>query len=283
MRICERIDELREQVSAARRRGLTVGLVPTMGALHEGHLQLVRSARAETGIVAVSVFVNPSQFGPHEDLSRYPRPFGSDVRQCEAEAVDVIFHPQPAEMYPSPYHTYVEVYDLQNGLCGSTRPGHFRGVATVVLKLFNIVQPDIAYFGQKDGQQARIIQQMVRDLNLPVAIRVCETVREADGLAMSSRNQYLDAEQRRQATVLYSSLVEARTRIENGERDARAIVRRIAEHIAKAPDAQLDYVEAVDLETLRPIETLRGQIMIALAVRFGATRLIDNLQMQVAT
>jgi len=282
VRITETIDATRREIAAARQRGLVVGLVPTMGALHEGHLSLIRAAKKATGFVVVSIFVNPTQFGPNEDLARYPRPLSEDVRLCASEGVDVIFHPQPAVMYPTPYFTYVEVQDLQNLLCGASRPGHFRGVATVVLKLFNIVQPDIAYFGQKDGQQARIIQQMAADLNVPVAIEVCPIVREADGLAMSSRNRYLDNEQRQRAVVLSQSLAEAQQRIEAGERDTRNVVMRITERIAATPGAELDYVAVVDLATLRPIDSVRGIIMIALAVRFGATRLIDNLQMRVS-
>lgn len=280
-RICETVTETRSVIAAARRQGRTIGLVPTMGALHEGHASLIRAAKKATDFVVVSIFVNPTQFGPNEDLSRYPRPLDEDVRRCAAEGVDVIFHPAPGVMYPSPYFTYVEVEKLQDVLCGASRPGHFRGVATVVLKLFNIVQPDVAFFGQKDGQQVRIIQQMVEDLNVPVRIEVCPIVREADGLALSSRNQYLNAAQRQQALVLSQTLADARRRIEAGSRDAAAILRLIKERVASTPGAELDYAEAVELQSLTPLQELTGTFMIALAVRFGTTRLIDNLQMRV--
>ncbi len=191
------IAPLRQAVAEAHRRGRTIGLVPTMGALHAGHLSLIKAAREETGFVVVSIFVNPTQFGPNEDLNRYPRPLQRDLELCEKNGVDLVFHPQPAVIYPPDYHTFVEVKGLQEVLCGASRPGHFRGVATVVLKLFNLVQPDRAYFGQKDAQQVSIIRQMVRDLNVPVDIRVCPIIREADGLALSSRNEYLGPEERR--------------------------------------------------------------------------------------
>jgi pantoate--beta-alanine ligase len=271
------VDALRKAIAAARGRGLTVGLVPTMGALHEGHVSLIRAARAETGFVVVSIFVNPTQFGPNEDLSRYPRPWQQDLDLCAREGVDLVFHPEPATMYPPCFRTFVEVTGLQDVLCGASRPGHFRGVATVVLKLFNQVLPDVAYFGQKDGQQARIIQQMVRDLDVPVRIRVCPTVREADGLALSSRNRYLDPDQRRRATVLYQSLEEVRRRVQEGERDAGALRQYLAERVAATPGAVLDYAAVVDADSLAPVSEIRGPVLIALAVKFGDARLIDNV------
>jgi pantoate--beta-alanine ligase len=271
------VEVTRQAVARARGHGLRIGLVPTMGALHEGHLSLIRAARAETGYVVVSIFVNRAQFGPHEDFSRYPRPFAEDVAKCATVGVDLIVHPEATEIYPPGFQTYVEVVELQKGLCGAARPGHFRGVATVVLKLFNIVQPDVAYFGQKDAQQAGIIQQMVRDLNVPVAIRVCPIVREADGLALSSRNQYLDPDQRRHATVLHDSLDEVRQRVASGTREAEDLIGRIRERIAATPGARLDYAVAVDAETLRPVERIVGPTLVALAVFFGTTRLIDNI------
>ncbi len=276
------IPPLRQAVAEARRHGRTIGLVPTMGALHAGHLSLVKAAREETGFVVVSIFVNPTQFGPNEDLSRYPRPLQRDLELCEKNGVDLVFHPQPAVMYPPDYRTFVEVTGLQDVLCGASRPGHFRGVATVVLKLFNLVQADRAYFGQKDAQQVRIIRQMVRDLNVPVEIRVCPIIREADGLALSSRNEYLGPEERRQATVLYRALSEARWRIEAGERDAAAVRQAMVEQIISAPSAVLDYaavVDAVSLQALSRIEAERP-VLLALAVRFGGTRLIDNMLIQ---
>lgn len=275
-------DEVRAAVAKARQRGLSIGLVPTMGALHEGHVSLIRAARAETGFVIVSIFVNPTQFGPHEDLTRYPRPLRQDLDVCAREGVDLVFHPEVTVMYPPGFHTFVEVHELQDVLCGKFRPGHFRGVTTVVLKLFHIVQPDVAYFGQKDAQQARIIAQMVRDLDVPVRLRVCPIVREPDGLALSSRNVYLDPNQRRQATALYRALQEAREQIEGGERDAAVVQRALEARIQATPGAVLDYAAVVDADTLQPLTRLGGAVLLALAVRFGPTRLIDNLQLYVA-
>jgi len=225
----------------------------------------------------VSLFVNPAQFGPKEDLSRYPRPLEHDVAQCAAEGVDLIFHPEPSTMYPPGYRTFVEVHELQDVLCGPSRPGHFRGVATVVLKLLNIVQPDRAYFGQKDAQQARIIEKMVGDLDVPVTIKVCPIVRAADGLALSSRNVYLNAEERVYATVLYRTLEEVRRRVAAGERSAAALIQDATALIALAPGTRLDYASIVDLETLLPVARLQGKVLVALAVFLGSTRLIDNV------
>jgi pantoate--beta-alanine ligase len=275
-RIVEQVAELREAIRQARARRKTVGLVPTMGALHEGHISLIREARKESGFVVVSIFVNPTQFGPNEDYQRYPRALERDLDLCAAAGVDLIFAPAAATVYPPEYRTYVEVTGLQDVLCGASRPGHFRGVATVVLKLFNLVQPDRAWFGQKDAQQARIILQMVRDLDVPVEIRVGDTVREADGLALSSRNQYLDAEQRHHATVLSRALEEARARIASGERDAEALRRGLAERITGTPGAVLDYAAVVDADSLKLLTRLDRPALLALAVKFGGTRLIDN-------
>jgi pantoate--beta-alanine ligase len=249
-----------------------------MGALHEGHLSLIEAARAENGFVVVSIFVNPTQFGPHEDLGRYPRPLADDLALCARAGVDLVFHPGPADLYPPGYQTYVEVTGLQGLLEGASRPGHFRGVATVVLKLFNLVQPDRAYFGQKDAQQVRVIRRLVDDLNVPVAVRVCPTVREADGLALSSRNRYLDPTQRHLAPVLHRALQEARARFEAGERDPKVLQRLLAERVRRTAGARLDYAAVVEADTLgEPGERLRGATLLALAVRFGDTRLIDNL------
>jgi pantoate--beta-alanine ligase len=271
------LEAVRERVADARRRGLSIGLVPTMGALHEGHASLIRAARAETGFVVVSIFVNPTQFGPHEDLARYPRPLEKDQEVCSREGADLVFVPEVEGMYPAGFRTWVEVHELQDVLEGASRPGHFRGVATVVLKLFNIVQPDIAYFGQKDAQQARIIQQLVRDLDVPVSVSICAIIRSPDGLALSSRNQYLNADQRRWATVLSQALAEARARVENGERDGFAVQRGLAARLAAAPGAVLDYAGVVDSDTLLPAEHLQGRVLIAVALKFGSTRLIDNV------
>ncbi len=273
---------LRQAVAEARRSGRTIGLVPTMGALHAGHLSLIEAARSETEYVVVSIFVNPTQFGPNEDLNRYPRPLQRDLELCGKAGVDLVFHPQPAVLYPPDFRTFVEVTGLQDVLCGASRPGHFRGVATVVLKLLNLVQPDRAYFGQKDAQQACIIRQMVRDLNVPVEIRVCPIVREADGLALSSRNEYLGSEERRRATVLYHALNEARRRIEAGERDAATVRQMMAEQIASVSGAVLDYAAVVDADSLQALGRIKPgrPVLLALAVRFGGTRLIDNLLIQ---
>jgi pantoate--beta-alanine ligase len=271
------IDAVRTAVAVTRRAGRSIGLVPTMGALHAGHASLIAAARKETGFVVVSIFVNPTQFGPNEDFERYPRSLEEDVQVCAREGVDLIFHPEAPAMYPAGSLTVVEVKELGDVLCGASRPGHFRGVATVVTKLFNIVQPDVAYFGQKDAQQTRIIQQLVRDLHLPVAIRVCPTVREYDGLALSSRNRYLSADERRQAPVLCQALKVVEAQITQGECDARKLQELLAQRIATAPAARLDYAAIVDWETLRPIERIQGKVLIAIAVYFGATRLIDNI------
>jgi pantoate--beta-alanine ligase len=275
--VADTIAAVRNAVAAARGRALTIGLVPTMGALHAGHASLLRVARQETGYVVASIFVNPTQFGPNEDYQRYPRPLEHDLKVCESEGVDAVFVPEVATMYPPGSRTTVEVHELQDVLCGASRPGHFRGVATVVLKLFNIVQPDVAYFGQKDAQQARIIRQLVRDLDVPVRIRVCPIIREPDGLALSSRNQYLDADQRRHATVLHRALLEVRTRVEKGERDGGILRRLLTDRIASTPGARLDYAAVVDADTLQPLDHLQGEVLIALAVKFGGTRLIDNI------
>ena len=277
----ETVDETRRAVAAARAQRKTIGLVPTMGALHAGHASLIRAARVQTGFVVVSLFVNPTQFGPTEDLARYPRPFEHDRALCAAEGVDVICHPNVAAMYPADFRTYVEVHGLQDRLCGASRPGHFRGVATVVLKLLNIVQPDRAYFGQKDAQQATIIKQMVRDLNVPVAIEMCPIVREADGLALSSRNVYLSADERKQAPVLHRALEEICRLVASGERRAPPLIQLATSWIARTPGARLDYLAIVDRETLMPVDPLRGQVLVALAVLFGTTRLIDNIVLQV--
>jgi pantoate--beta-alanine ligase len=275
------IEEVRSQLAGARLQGRSVGLVPTMGALHEGHASLLRAARAENGYVAATIFVNPTQFGPREDFARYPRTMDHDLEVCAREGVDLVFAPAPDTLYPPSYRTFVEVTGLQDKLCGASRPGHFRGVTTVVLKLFHIFVPDLAYFGQKDAQQVRIIQQLVQDLHLLVRIRVCPIVREPDGLALSSRNRYLEPHQRRQATVLYGALEAARAAILAGERDAARLRVALVSHIQTAPAAVLDYAAVVSATTLEPLERLRGEMLLALAVRFGTTRLIDNLQIVV--
>ncbi|MER3416891.1 MAG: hypothetical protein C4297_11860 [Gemmataceae bacterium] len=277
LRVVSTVAELRAIVQAARRQGRRIGLVPTMGALHEGHASLIRAARRECDLVVVSVFVNPAQFGPREDYARYPRPFAEDCRLCQKWGVDVVFAPSVEAMYPPDYATWVEVHGLQDVLCGRFRPGHFRGVATVVLKLFNIAQPDLAYFGQKDAQQARIIEQMVRDLDVPVELRICPTVREPDGLALSSRNAYLSPSERQQATCLYRALKKAEELVRGGERQVARLRQAMHEILATVPQAQVEYAEIVDARTLQPIETLDRRALAALAVRIGSARLIDNM------
>lgn len=270
------IEETRARVSSARHAGQRVGFVPTMGALHAGHAALIRTARTECAYVVVSIFVNPTQFGPNEDYSRYPRTLESDQQLCAAVGTDLIFAPTPDIMYPPGSKTFVEVKGLQDVLCGPSRPGHFRGVATVVLKLFNIVGPDLAYFGQKDAQQARIIEQMTTDLNVPVTIRVLPTVREPDGLAMSSRNRYLDPTQRHHAVVLSQALRKAQAMVAAGERTTATVRQAMLEMIAHTPGARVDYVELLDANTLQPSTTIDRPTLVALAVFFGTTRLIDN-------
>ena len=275
------VSEVRAALDGARARGATVGLVPTMGALHEGHLSLVRTARLENDVVVVSVFVNPTQFGPNEDLERYPRDLDGDRQLCEAVGADLIFSPGAKEMYPEGFATWVDVEGLTSGLCARSRPGHFRGVCTVVTKLLQICGPDRAYFGDKDAQQLAVIRRMVRDLNMRVEIVPCPTVREADGLAMSSRNVRLKPEERAQAAVLYRALSVARDLVRDGERDAAALDGAIRSVLAEAPAGEIDYVEIVDADDLTPVGTIRGDCLLALAARFGDVRLIDNIRVRV--
>jgi pantoate--beta-alanine ligase len=275
------IPEIRQAVAAARKAGQRIGLMPTMGALHAGHARLIEVARTECDFVAVSIFVNPTQFGPNEDFERYPRSFEADCELCARSGAAAIFAPDIATMYRASFRTFVEVEGLQDALCGASRPGHFRGVCTVVLKLFNIVQPDAAYFGQKDAQQALILTRMVRDLDVPVEMRTVPTVREPDGLALSSRNQYLDAEQRKNAPALWQTLQAAQRLIENGEREPGAIERTMTDRLAIIPGARVDYARVVSAETLQSLACLHGPILIALAVFFGQTRLIDNVRMDI--
>ena len=280
MKVCRTIDEMRAASRAARREGKSLALVPTMGALHEGHLSLVRAAKAQCDLVAASIFVNPLQFGPNEDLAKYPRTFDRDRELFAQEAVDFIFAPSVEEMYPAGAVTYVSVEGLSDKLCGRSRPGHFRGVTTVVAKLFNIVEPDRAFFGQKDAAQSTIIRWMVRDLNIPVQIVVCPIVREPDGLAMSSRNAYLDAQQKKSALVLYRSLMAVQQRFDQGEREVRALVEAGNRVFAQEPTVRLDYFEIVDPETLDPLEDLSRPALVAVAVFAGKARLIDNIVLQ---
>ena len=268
---------LAELRSARQNLPGSVGLVPTMGYLHEGHLSLVRRARQECDQVIVSIFVNPTQFGPQEDLSRYPRDLERDLRLLEPLGTDLVWLPTAEIMYPPGFQTWVEVETITRPLEGAMRPGHFRGVATVVAKLFNAVQPEKAYFGQKDAQQAAVIRRMARDLDFPVEIVICPIVREPDGLAMSSRNVYLDPEQRKAATVLYRSLSAAKQAYQAGERDAEEIRETMKEVLRKEPLAEVQYVSCADYDTLEELETVSGRALLSLAVLIGKTRLIDNM------
>jgi len=271
------IAEVRAAVAAARRVGRTVGFVPTMGALHAGHAALVRAARAGAGFVVVSVFVNPTQFGPAEDFAAYPRTLEADRALCDEAGADLIFAPTAAEMYPAGSLTTVEVAELDGVLCGPARPGHFRGVCTVVLKLFHIVSPDLAFFGAKDYQQATIVRRMVRDLNVPVAVRVEPTVREPDGLALSSRNRYLTPDQRAAAPGIYRALQATRTRARTGARDVAALEAALHADVAAIPGARVDYARVLDADALRPLTLLDRPAVAAVAVFLGTARLIDNL------
>ena len=281
MRTINKAAEMQDAVNREKSVGKTVGLVPTMGFLHQGHLSLVRESLKRADVTVVSIFVNPTQFGPQEDFKDYPRDIHRDTEVLEKEGVGYLFFPGNEEMYPDGYKTYVEVPDLQDKLCGRSRPGHFRGVCTVVLKLFNIVDPDFAYFGQKDAQQAIILKRMAEDLNLKVKVEVLPTVREEDGLALSSRNTYLSQEERRAALVLSRSLDEARQMVENGERDAGRIKNRIKEMIDQEPLARIDYVEIVDMDDLDPVNEIENEALAALAVFIGKVRLIDNTILRV--
>lgn len=276
MRICSTIREAREAAGDLRRLGKTLGLVPTMGALHEGHLSLVRAAKAACGAVAVSIFVNPTQFGPTEDLARYPRPFERDRELLDKEGVDLIFAPSAEEMYPHGVVSWVVVEGLSDKLDGRSRPGHFRGVTTVVSKLFHIIEPDVAFFGQKDAAQLTIIRRMARDLNFPVEIRACPIVREPDGLAMSSRNAYLNPDERQRALVLRRSLLQAEFMFQNGEKRSAALSAAGRLLFAQEPAVRLDYFEIVDPDTLDPVETISCPTLVAVAAFVGKTRLIDN-------
>jgi pantoate--beta-alanine ligase len=270
------VAETRAALLPFRRAGKRIGLVPTMGALHEGHMSLVRASKAECDITVVWIYVNPSQFGPKEDLAKYPRTLAADLEKLAACDTDFVLAPGDAEVYGKGHATWVEMGSVAKPLEGCLRPGHFRGVATVVLKIFNMVQPDVAYFGQKDYQQAIVIRRMVADLDVPVKIRVCPIVREPDGLAMSSRNIYLSADARQQATVLWRSLESARQLVAQGQRDANCIARQMTEMII-AEGGAIDYVALVDPETLEPVHQIHGPVIALLAVKVGDTRLIDNV------
>ncbi len=280
MLIFDQIEMVRKQVGDWKKAGLSVGLVPTMGYLHEGHKSLIDAARKDNDRVVVSIFVNPMQFGPNEDLASYPRDLEKDAALCKAAGVDLIFHPQPEEMYAPGFCSYVDMNGLTTQLCGKSRPIHFRGVQTVVLKLFHIVTPDRAYFGQKDAQQLAVVKRMVRDLNVGTEIIGCPIIREADGLAKSSRNTYLNKAERQAALVLSRSLNAGRALVENGETSAQAVRDAIINEIEKEPMAKIDYVDVVSFDTITPVETIQGSVLVAIAVFIGKTRLIDNFMVE---
>jgi len=277
MRVFKDVKSIQGYIKKEKKRGSRVGYVPTMGYLHEGHLSLIREARRQTDLVVVSIFVNPAQFGPKEDYKRYPRSLRRDKRLAKASGTDVIFYPSVREMYPEGYRTYVEVTDITQRLCGRSRPGHFRGVATIVAKLFDIVRPDIAYFGQKDAQQALVIKRMASDLNMDLNIKVMPIIREPDGLAMSSRNTYLSDKERSDALVLYDSLNLAKRLINKGVRDTKRIKNDMKRLIKSKKAARVDYISISDTRNLRELKRIKKEALIALAVRIGKTRLIDNM------
>lgn len=276
MKVVKTISEVRNEVKAWKKAGLSVGLVPTMGYLHEGHKSLMERACQENDRVVVSIFVNPTQFGPNEDFAAYPRDLQRDAAMCEAVGVALIFHPEPEEMYGKDFHTYVNMEVLSETLCGKTRPIHFRGVCTVVSKLFHIVTPDRAYFGQKDAQQLAIIKRMVKDLNFDIEIVGCPIVREKDGLAKSSRNTYLNPEERKAALILSQAIYLGQELTKNGEKDAEKIVQDMKHLIETEPLAKIDYVQAVDAASMQPVSEIKGEVLFAMAVYIGKTRLIDN-------
>lgn len=276
MKVVKTIQEAREIIAAWRKEGLSVGLVPTMGYLHEGHQSLIAKSVSQNDRTVVSVFVNPIQFGPNEDLEAYPRDLNRDMQLVEATGGDLFFNPEPSEMYPPHFTSFIDTTETTELLCGAVRPIHFRGVCTVVGKLFNIVRPDRAYFGQKDAQQLATIRRFVRDLNFGIEIVPCPIVREADGLAKSSRNTYLSPAERQAALILSKSLKLGKEAIENGEKDAKKVIEIIKANLATEPLARIDYVEVVDFENIQRVDTISGETLVAIAVYIGKTRLIDN-------
>jgi len=277
MKVAGRIREIKEFIGKMKKEGKTVGFVPTMGYLHEGHVSLIKASKSDNGVTVLSIFVNPAQFGKNEDFDRYPRDAARDLKIASANGVDAVFMPEIPEIYPDGYKTYVNVEGITEVLCGKSRPGHFRGVTTIVSKLFNIIEPDRAYFGQKDIQQAIVIKKMASDLNMNVEIVVCPTVREPDGLAMSSRNVYLSRGERQAAVVLPESLFAAKDMIEKGERDKGRIIGYLTKNISSAPGVDIDYIEIRNADNLEEITEIEGRTVIAAAIKIGKTRLIDNV------
>ncbi|MFA6141736.1 MAG: pantoate--beta-alanine ligase [Candidatus Omnitrophota bacterium] len=277
MKLVDSIQRMATLSRMYRKEGKAIGFVPTMGYLHEGHLSLIRTAKKHTDMVVVSIFVNPIQFSPSEDLEKYPRDLKRDEELARSAGVDIIFCPSAKDMYPDGYVTYVNVEDLTDTMCGVSRPGHFKGVLTVVAKLFGIVKPDMAYFGQKDAQQAVVVKKMADDLNMGIEVKVLPIVREKDGLAMSSRNIYLSADDRRDAVVLYRSLQDAESAVRKGERDPKKIIKMMSDMISHVPTSKIDYISIVDTKNLKDVDRIDGEVLIALAVFIGKTRLIDNV------
>jgi pantoate--beta-alanine ligase len=281
MEVVETIEKTKKIIAKAKAAGKKIGFVPTMGALHEGHFSLIKAARQQCNFVVASIFVNPAQFGPGEDLDKYPRLFDADIKACKDLGVDVVFTPTVAQMYPQKNLTWVDVEKLTESLCGKSRPGHFRGVATVCAKLFNIIQPDIVFLGQKDAQQAIVLQRMVADLNMPLKIVVCPTVRETDGLAASSRNKYLSAAQRKDAALVYAALQEAELFIKAGRRKSSELISEMEKILKISGQIKIDYINIVDAQTLDNLDEVKGKVLLALAVKIGSTRLIDNIVIDV--
>jgi pantoate--beta-alanine ligase len=290
MKVAKTIESVRKLVKAARRKGKKIGFVPTMGALHIGHISLIEKAKKKCNFVVISIFVNPTQFGPSEDFKKYPRPIKNDLAICRKTGVDVVFAPTAKQMYPAPGRggmyprenlTWVNVEKLTEPLCGRFRQGHFRGVATVCAKLFNIVAPDIAFFGQKDAQQAIVIKREVTDLNMPLKIVVCPTVRQADGLAVSSRNQYLTRQQKKYATYIYKALKKSENLVRRGVKKSKRIISEMKKILKQVPSIKIEYISIVDAGTLQGLEKITGKVLIAVAVKIGSTRLIDNIVVDV--
>lgn len=277
MDVVKTIDQVRAAVRKARGAGKTIGFVPTMGALHQGHVSLMEAAKNKCDVVVVSIFVNPTQFGAGEDLDKYPRDIEGDAEKCRQAGVDFIFAPQVSEMYPDKLISWVEVEKLTDNLCGRSREGHFRGVTTVCAKLFNIVLPDIAFFGQKDAQQAIVIKRMVADLNMPLAIEVCPTIREKSGLAISSRNQYLSEDEKKEAALIYASLQKCEQLAKEGADNSEKLIEAMLEKLAESSNICIEYIKIVDINTVADVNMVSGPVLVAIAVKLGRTRLIDNI------
>ncbi len=283
MKVAKTINSVRKAVAVARRAGRRIGFVPTMGALHEGHISLIDRAVKQCDFIVVSIFVNPTQFGPGEDFKKYPRPMKADLKICREHGVDIVFNPTPEVMYGAESLTWVDVEKISEPLCGGSRPGHFRGVATVCAKLFNIVGPDVAYFGQKDAQQAVLIKRMIADLDFPIKVVVCQIVRAADGLALSSRNKYLSKQQRKDATCIYKSLQAGRKMITKGTKDPKRVIAEMRKILRTADSlSSIDYISIVDTEMLQDVSRIESRVLVAVAAKFGPTRLIDNMVVDAA-